>query len=263
MNRTKAVQEKFMNKAPLINHNKRDPKVLADQNGSKAKDRLLSEIAYEKIKEAIIVNELAPGQEVSESQLAERFAMGKAPLRRALASLTQEGLVQPQSRRGYLIEPLTMKDIHDIWDVRLLLETEAARLAAGNVDERYLKRLDRVCKKGYIHGNRATQRAYLSANRDFHLAICRSSGNARLAKILEQVIDHMSRMLFLGILVAQSAEHWEHGHTELVTALVNGEGKKAAAITKEHLESSRESVLNAVMKSPALMQVNLAPNIQL
>ena len=250
-----------MNKATSINNDKLDSNGLPEQNGRKAKDRLLSEIAYEKIKEAIIVNELAPGQEVSESQLAERFAMGKAPLRRALASLSQEGLVQPQSRRGYIIEPLTMKDIHDIWAVRLLLETEAARLAAGNVDEQYLKRLDGVCKKGYIHGNRATQRAYLSANREFHLAICRSSGNARLAKILEQLIDHMSRMLFLGILVAQSADHWEYGHTELVIALVNGDGEKAAAITKEHLESSRESVLNAVMQSPALMQVNLAPNV--
>ena len=68
-------------------------------------------------------------------------------------------------------------------------------------------------------------------------------------------------MLFLGILVAQSADHWEHGHSELVSALVNGDGEKAAAITKEHLESSREFVLNAVMKSPALMQVNLAPNV--
>ena len=252
-----------MNKATWVDNGKPDSKGLSDQNGRKTKDRLLSEIAYEKIKEAIIVNELAPGQEVSESQLAERFAMGKAPLRRALASLTQEGLVQPQSRRGYIVEPLTMKDIHDIWAVRLLLETEAARLAAGNVDEQYLKSLDRVCKKGYIHGNRATQRAYLSANRDFHLAICRSSGNARLAKILEQLIDHMSRMLFLGILVAQSVDHWEHGHTELVTALVDGDGEKAASITKEHLESSREYVLNAVIKSPALMQVNLAPNIQL
>ena len=71
----------------------------------------------------------------------------------------------------------------------------------------------------------------------------------------------MSRMLFLGILVSQSAEQWEHGHTALVTALVNGDGDKAAAITKEHLESSRESVLNAVMKSPALMQVNLAAKV--
>jgi len=250
-----------MSNATSITNDKPKSNDLPEQKGRKIKDRLLSDIAYEKIKEAIIVNELAPGQEVSESQLAERFAMGKAPLRRALASLTQESLVQPQSRRGYIIAPLTMKDIHDIWAIRLLLETEAARLAAGNVDEQYLKNLDRVCKKGYIHGDRATQRAYLSANREFHLAICRSSGNARLAKIVEQLIDHMSRMLFLGILVSQSAEQWEHGHTALVTALVNGDGDKAAAITKEHLESSRESVLNAVMKSPALMQVNLAPKV--
>lgn len=143
----------------------------------------------------------------------------------------------------------------------MLLETEAARLAAGHVDEQYLKDLERVCKKGYIHGDRPSQQAYLSANREFHLAICRSSGNAHLVKIVEQLIDHMSRMLFLCIVVSQSAEQWEHGHTELITALVNGDGDKAAAITKEHLESGRESVLNVVMKSPALMQVNLAPTI--
>jgi DNA-binding GntR family transcriptional regulator len=250
-----------MSKATSITKDKPGPNGLPRPKGRKNGDRLLSEIAYEKIKEAIIVNELAPGQAVSESQLAARFAMGKAPLRHALASLTQEGLVQPQSRRGYIIAPLTMKDIHDIWEIRFLLETEAARLAAGHVDEQYLKSLDRVCKKGYNHSNRATQRAYLTANREFHLAICRSSGNERLAKIVEQLIDHMSRMLFLGIVVSQSADEWEHGHTALVNALVKGDGDQTAAIMKEHLKSARDAVLNAVMNSPALMQVNLAPKV--
>ena len=250
-----------MSKATPITKQRSETNTRLKPKGRQNKDRLLSEVAYEKIKEAIIVNDLAPGQEVSESQLAERFDMGKAPLRRALASLTQEGLVQPQSRRGYIIAPLTMKDIHDIWEIRFLLETEAARLAAGNVDEQYLKSLDRVCKKGYRHRDRASQRAYLSANREFHLAICRASGNARLAKIVEQLIDHMSRMLFLGIVVSQSADEWEHGHSALVNALVKGDGDKAAAIMQEHLQSGREAVLNAVMNSPALMQVNLAPQI--
>ncbi|MDX1709175.1 MAG: GntR family transcriptional regulator [Desulfobacterales bacterium] len=250
-----------MSKATPIAKQRSETNTRFKTKGKQNKDRLLSEVAYEKIKEAIIVNDLAPGQEVSESQLAERFDMGKAPLRRALASLTQEGLVQPQSRRGYIIAPLTMKDIHDIWEIRFLLETEAARLAAGNVDEQYLKRLDRVCKKGYRHRDRTSQRAYLSANREFHLAICRASGNARLAKIVEQLIDHMSRMLFLGIVVSQSADEWEHGHSALVNALVKGDGDKAAAIMQEHLQSGREAVLNAVMNSPALMQVNLAPQM--
>ena len=250
-----------MSKATPITKQRSETNARFKPKGKKNKDRLLSEVAYEKIKEAIIVNDLAPGQEVSESQLAERFDMGKAPLRRALASLTQEGLVQPQSRRGYIIAPLTMKDINDIWEIRFLLETEAARLAAGNVDEQYLKSLDRVCKKGYRHSDRVSQRAYLSANREFHLAICRSSGNVRLAKIVEQLIDHMSRMLFLGIVVSRSANEWEHGHSALVNALVKGDGDQAAAIMKEHLQSGREAVLNAVMKSPALMQVNLAPQV--
>ena len=248
-----------MSKATAVQNAKPVSGPSPNQKGRGNKDRLLSDIAYEKIKEAIIINELAPGEAVSESQLAERFDMGKAPLRRALASLTHEGLVQPRSRRGYIVAPLTMKDINDIWAVRLLLETAAARQAAGHVDEQYLKKLDRICKKGYTHGDRKSQQAYLAAHSEFHLAICRASGNERLVKIVEQLIDHMSRMLFLGIVASQSAERWEHGHTALVAALVDGDGEKAAAITREHLESSRESVLNAVMKSPALMQVNLVP----
>jgi DNA-binding GntR family transcriptional regulator len=84
-----------MSKATSITRGKPGSNGLPRPKRRKNGDRLLSAIAYEKIKEAIIVNDLAPGQAVSESQLAERFAMGKAPLRHALASLTQEGLVQP------------------------------------------------------------------------------------------------------------------------------------------------------------------------
>jgi DNA-binding GntR family transcriptional regulator len=61
--------------------------------------------------------------------------------------------------------------------------------------------------------------------------------------------------------ISQSADEWDHGHTALVNALVKGDGDQAAAIMKEHLKSARDAVLNAVMNSPALMQVNLAPNV--
>lgn len=237
-------------------------KITSTRKGKKDKGPLLSDIAYGRLKEAILVSELAPGQGVSESQLSQRFALGKAPLRRALASLTQEGLIQPQHRRGYIVAPLTIKDIHDIWAIRLLIETEAARLAAGHIDEHHLKKLNRALQKGYVRDNRTSQRAYLSANREFHLAICRSSGNAHLVKFVEQLIDHMSRMLFFGIVASQSPEQWGHGHTELMTALINGDGDKAAAITKEHLESSREFLLNIVLRSPAIMQVNLAQTLE-
>lgn len=219
--------------------------------------KLLSEIAYEKLKGAIITTELAPGQEVTESFLAQEFGLGKAPLRHALTRLAHEGLVESQNRRGYLIAPLTLKDVHDIWACRFLLEVEATRLAAGQVDEEYLRGLDRICKKGYEAGDRASQEAYLAANREFHLAIYRASGNAHLAGIVERLIDQMSRMLFLGILATTSAEEWEHGHSALIEALVAGEGDRAAGIMKAHLESSQRAVLEAALKSPALMQVNL------
>lgn len=240
---------------------KTDPKKRTKNNSKNGKGKLLSQIALEKLKEAIIENQLAPGQEVTESQLAERFDMGKAPIRFALATLTQEGLVNPQSRRGYVVAPLTMKDIHDVWAIRQILEQEAVRLAAGNIDRKNLEELDKECKKGYTPGDSASLKAYISANKEFHLAISRSSGNQRLTKIMEQQIDHMTRMLFLGVVVSDASAPFEHGHSELVAALDEGDGDKAAAIVEEHLKTSLDGVLNAVMQSTTLMEVNLAPRI--
>lgn len=225
------------------------------------KGKLLSEIAYEKIKEAIIISELQPGQEVTESQLADHFNFGKAPIRHALASLAKEGLILPQKRRGYKVTPLTMKDIHDVWAIRLLLETEAARLAAGNIDKKHLEKLDQSLKKTIVVPSITSQRAYLLANKEFHLSICRASGNPHLVKILEQLLDHMSRMLFLAIIVSNSVDRFEHGHTSLIKALADGDADLSATITKEHLETGRESVLNSVMKSPALLNVNIVPKV--
>ncbi len=91
------------------------------------------------------------------------------------------------------------------------------------------------------------------------MAICRSSGNQRLAKIVEEQIDHMSRMLFLSVVLSSETAPFDHGHSQLIATLDEGDGDKAAAIIKEHLKSSLDGVLNAVMQSSTLMQVNLVP----
>lgn len=232
-----------------------------NKKANETKGKLLSEIAYEKIKEAIITSDLEPGQEVTESQLADQFNFGKAPIRHALASLAKESLILPQKRKGYKVTPLTMKDIHDVWAIRLLLEPEAARMAAGNIDKKHLEKLDQTFKKTLVGSDLESKKAYLAANKEFHLSICKASGNPHLVKILEYVLDHMSRMLFLGIIVSSSVERFEHDHAALIKALADGDADLAANITKEHLEVGRNSVLNSVMKSSALLNVNIVPKV--
>lgn len=243
---------------PKLGHGGTMPNQKVNGNNTNSdKGKLLSQIAYEKIKEAIIENDFAPGQEVTESQLAERFNIGKAPVRFALANLIQEGLVSSQSRRGYVIAPLTMKDIHEVWGIRKLLEMEAAKLAAGKVDINRLKDLDRICKKGFRVDDILTQRAYLSANKEFHLTICKATENLRMVTLVEQLIDHMTRMFLLGIVMSNTEKHFTEGHKPLIDALEQGDGNRASECVREHLNSGLDSVLNAVMKSPTLLQINL------
>ena len=78
--------------------------------------------------------ELPPGTAVSEQRLGERFNLSKAAVRAALARLRAEGLVLGEPRRGHVVAPLTLRDVDEIYALRLLLEPPAAAVAAERLD---------------------------------------------------------------------------------------------------------------------------------
>src|SRR5262245_30742257 len=88
---------------------------------------LLSDRAYERIRHDVISCQLAPGTEISETQLCTQYKLGKAPVRMALNRLAHDGLVRAIPRRGYRVAEVTLKDIHDVFELRLMLEPVAAR----------------------------------------------------------------------------------------------------------------------------------------
>jgi len=110
---------------------------------------LLSDRAYERIRHDIISCVLAPGAEISETQLCAQYRIGKAPVRMALNRLAHDGLVRAIARRGYRVTPVTLKDIHDVFELRLMLEPAAARMAAGTVGAQRLRALDEVARSSY------------------------------------------------------------------------------------------------------------------
>ena len=103
---------------------------------------LLTERAYERLRRDIISCAIQPGAEISESQLAMQYKLGKAAVRVALTKLSHDGLVRAIPRRGYMVMPVTLQDIHDVFELRLMLEPAAARMAAGKVNTQRLKTYD-------------------------------------------------------------------------------------------------------------------------
>jgi DNA-binding GntR family transcriptional regulator len=209
-------------------------------------DASLTDQAAATLRQDILACRLFPGATLSEAATAERLGLGKAPIRAALARLAEEGLVAAVPRRGWVVSTVTIRDIHEVFELRLLLEPEAARRAAGRIDAAALARLDAVCQAGYQPEDAESALAFLSANRAFHVAIAELAGNARLARQIGRLLDESTRMLVLGLGRRDRTGEMAHEHRALISALAEGQADEAARIAAQQISASRDMVFTAL-----------------
>lgn len=216
-----------------------------------------SELAYKLIKRAIIRCDLEPGQNVSEEQLAERFQLGRAAVRPALKRLYQENLVQTITRNRYVVSPITLKDAHDNYDLRLLLEPVAASRAAMRVTSAQVQRLRELCEAHYEPGDRESAETFLAANTEFHTSIAEASGNAALAAVIAGVLDRTERLNHLGHMLLDRNYDARTEHHALTDALEQGDSAAAERVMAEQIRSARAFIIEALTSSPSIQSVNV------
>ena len=137
--------------------------------------------AYDVLRAAVVRVELAPGQAVSEVQLAERFGISKAAVRAALGRLRVDGLVVAEPRRGHTVAPLTLRDVIEIYDLRAILEPAAAAAAAGRMPAGQLAQLRRRTAPDTDFDDGDAAEHLMQVNRAVHVAVADAGGNRRLA----------------------------------------------------------------------------------
>ena len=211
--------------------------------------RSLARRAYEALKQDILTCALPPGAQIFEGELAARYGMSKTPVREALNLLGQEGVVQVLPRRGYLVAPITLRDVQEVFQLRLLLEAAAAELAAEHITEEQLRRLKALVAVRYTYRDRASYARFLRANREFHVAVAEASGNRRLAAFVSKLLEDMERILHLGLDLRDGADEMAAEHAELVDALLRGDAALARQVVTIQLQNSRKRVLEALVGS--------------
>ena len=236
-------------------HSRRQAGEPRKAGGGQAADRNLNDIAYRTIKDDIISCALQPGEDISEGVLAARYRLGKAPIRSAMMRLRQEGLVVSRGRQGNAVSAVTLRDVQEIFQLRLVLEVTAVRLAAGKVDGARLRALNEAAHAPYSPGDRASESAYLRANREFHRYVAQSSGNQRLAALVVGLMEQHERIVHLGLALQNREHEFHHFHDDLVAALVEGDGERAAQLTEAALRGGQKKVMEALADSAA--QVSL------
>ena len=233
--------------------NERTPPRPAGQagEGRQAADRSLNDIAYDAIKDDIISCALQPGEDVSEGLLVARYRMGKAPIRSALMRLRQEGLIVSRGRQGNAVSPVTLRDVQEIFQLRLVLEVTAVRLAAGRVDAARLRALNEAAHATHAAGDSAGEAAYLRANRAFHRYVAECAGNQRLVALVVSLMEQHERIVHLGLALQRREREFHHFHDDLVTALIEGDGERAAQLTEAALRGGQKKVMEALTASAA------------
>lgn len=224
--------------------------------GSSAKRQ--SDQAFETLYRAVLRCELTPGTTVSEAELAERFHLKRAAARAAVDRLSVMGMLRPVRRRGYVVKPVTLRDVSDLFELRSIVEVAVNRLAAGRVDEFALRRLDQICTAGYVPGDRASEARFLQANTEFHLTVAMVTGNDRLVALLAQLLKEMERLFHFGMSLRNRSEELLQKHQVLIEALIRGNAEDVERVTREELVASKNMVLDALMSSDALLDVSIS-----
>lgn len=212
---------------------------------------------FSKIKTDIIRCVLKPGSTVSEAKLAERYSIGKAPIRDALARLGHEGFVISQARKSRVIAPITIQDVIDLYGVRLALEPVAARLAAGQVDEERLRESANACEIAVDKADSESISNFLGANSDFHRSIAVASGNRRLARQISDLLDDTERVRHVMIGSNESRKEAISEHGALVDALVSGDKGRAENLAKAHIQRGWRMVLSSLLSQFKFMDLNI------
>ncbi|MBA3408369.1 MAG: GntR family transcriptional regulator, partial [Solirubrobacterales bacterium] len=131
--------------------------------------------------------------------LAARFNLSKAAVRSALARLRAEGLVLAEPRRGHVVAPVTLRDVSDVYELRLLLEPAAAAAAAGRLAPATVARLRGAAAVAVDVDDPVSIDRFLDANRAVHVSVARTAGNARLAAIVERLLDDSERAIGIAL----------------------------------------------------------------
>jgi len=200
---------------------------------------------------AIFEGKLPAGTRLMVLKLAERFGTSSTPVREALVELDAVGVVEFIHNRGVIVAPFGPKELRDIYQIRRILETEAARCACGRLDRSSLAALDRQTS-ALANGEDGPDwlQSAVAADRRLHDLIATHCGNARLTKEIRRydTLVQTIREIMGDDRGAQRQAVEEH--MEILRGLMAADADRAAAAMARHIDSAA-AMAEAVMFSGA------------
>lgn len=198
------------------------------------------------LRRAIGSGELAPGTQVLQDQLAERFGVSRVPLREALKVLEAEGQVTYHPHRGYFVAELSLADMLEVYRLRDLLESEAVRVGVPLLVDADVERLAAAvaaCERAGAAGDLA---ALTEANRVLHFGLLEASGMPRLVRLVRVLWDATDAYRSLYYADGANRAVVDAEHRAVLEAVRRRDAGAVVRLLREHREHAIEHLRGAL-----------------
>lgn len=200
------------------------------------------------IKEAILTGEIPPGERISIGRLRQEIEASPTPIREALLKLEQEGFVSRLPKGGFIVSRFTKKEIEEIFDIRVLLESYAAGLAIHHIQKEDIQWLERNIRESekFILKNRWNKVSVL--NTEFHDYLNQLSKNDRLLFLIKALRDQIFQFRSAILRVPEKAKVSIEHHKKMIEAMKKKDGELLKQLIQEHIQIGKEVILSEIGK---------------
>jgi DNA-binding GntR family transcriptional regulator len=206
----------------------------------------LSEDVARYVRKRIFDGTYSAGQYVRLDQLAAELGISVTPVREALLTLRAEGLLAQQPRRGFVVLPVTQRDLSDVANVQAHVGGELAARAAVNIDGDQLGELEEIqAQLEAAYASSDDERA-VRLNHEFHRAINVAADSPKLAQLMSQITRYAPESVFPTIpgWPGQSIRD----HRRVLAALAKHDGELARKAMSEHLSAGAAPLIDHLIE---------------
>ena len=220
------------------------PAVPTAPGGSAGAVPPLSERAYRALREMAMTYRLPPGQRLNEGELARRLAVSRTPLREALHRLVSEGLLTARAGRGFFARPLDVKEVFDLYETRLAVESATVALAAERGAPASLGALREWVERSAAVQESAPVETLLALDEGFHERVAEAAGNAELLRLLRNVNARVHFVRWIDMSGRRDATQADH--RAIVEAIAGGDAPAAVAIVRPHIARRLDQIVEVI-----------------
>ncbi len=224
----------------------------------------LYEQVYQALRSAILTGQLAPGDRLVETQLAEWLQVSRTPLREALRQLQQEGLATADVSGGLRVTTITAADAAELYDCRLALECLAVAGACANATPEQLQRIEACVLQADVleaqppeprtvasspspsTPGQISPQQLLDVDYQFHHLIAESSSNRRLISLLDGLFDAMALLRIQTLKQNPDVLDIRLEHRQIYQAIATRNSEVAITAIKSHLSASKARVIQEI-----------------